>query len=97
MCLRSDPLLKVMERLANPGMKSFVVFSSSGACMKTNSLVNPLNSGMLFTRGAPRVHCGGWKQACGRHNIAERYIQVLADELAEGVVSVLFPCKSCQS
>ena len=42
----------------------------------------------VMNRGASRVHRGGWQQASGRRNIAERHIQVAA-ELAKGLFSLV--------
>lgn len=41
---------------------------------------------MPVVRGASRIHRGGWQQASGRRNIAERHIQVAA-ELARALFS----------
>ena len=90
MCLRSDPLLKVMERLANPGES----FGAWRLLAPEEKCVNTVSLDIFVGRGAASVHLGSWEQTCGRHNLTEGYFQVLA-ELVRG--ALMFCCDKCQS
>lgn len=75
MCLRSDSLHKIMERLAIPGTR-FFFFSHmvKMLLMMNHSNHHSLKSSAIIVncfRRKESLDCGGWEQACRRDNLIE--------------------------